>query len=264
MDRITSLMLVIALGRIENYGKIMIQYWESRARDARGRERKISKLGRFYYESIADTVNESLKPSVILKTDLWNEGIEPISGNLEDLIRKYNGLGIYGIDISRCVCSEAYKRLRQVRIVEADIRAIPFKDDAFDTVLDISTCDHLSFAELPACLKEYRRVLKNDGRLIVVFNNCSLYSQVRGNIQPSRFRWAFPKSSAKKVFCRYFDIIFERSIDLVGWFPFSYRIIRHFPWLLKFIKKVETSGVSKNLDILSQSYMLIGEIPNKP
>jgi len=257
-------MLVIALGLIENYGKMMIQHWESRAREAKGRERKISQTGMFYYKSIADTVNQFLTPSVILKTDLWNEGIEPISGNLEDLTEKHSGLGIYGIDISQCVCLEAHKRLRQVRIVEADIRAIPFKDNSFDTVLDISTCDHISFAELPTCLKEYRRILKDDGRLIMVFNNYSLYSRVRGNVQPSRFRWAFPKSSVQKIFCRYFDIIFERSIDVFGWFPFSSKIIQRFPWLLKFTKKVEMSSMSKKLAILSQSYMLVGGIPNKP
>lgn len=256
-------MLVITLELTKNYGKMIIQYWESEARNAKGQKREISKLGRFYYESIADTANEFLKPSVILKTDLWNEGIEPISGNFERLIKKHNGLEVYGIDISRCVCSEAQKRLRQVRVVEADIRTIPFKDDAFDTVFDISTCDHLSFTEFPSCLKEYRRVLKNDGRLIMVFNNYSLYSQVRGNIQPSRFRWAFPKSSVKTVFCRYFDIIFERSIDIFGWLPFSIKITQYFPWLFKFIKKVEMSTTSRKLGIFSQSYMLVGKIPTK-
>lgn len=257
-------MLVTTLELIKNYGKMMIQYWESRAKETLEQERRISQKGIFYYESIIDTVIKFLKPSVILKTDLWNEGIEPIGGNLETLAKNHSGLGIYGIDVSRLVCSEARKRLRQARIIEADIRAIPFKDDVFDTVLDMSTCDHLSFAELPTCLKEYQRVLKKDGRLIMVFNNYSLYSYVRGNVQPSRFRWAFPKSSVEKVFRKCFEITFERGIDLIGWFPFSSKITQYCPRLLNFIKKIETSDASKKLNILSQSYLFVGENSKQP
>ncbi len=234
-------------------------FWDARAREFRISNRMISKAASFYYKSIEEVINKFSKSSRILKTDLWNEGIEPIGEKKKKPTKGHSGKEFFGIDISKCVCSEAHKRFGQMSILKADIRAIPFRDKIFGTVLDLSTSDHLCPTEIPICLKEYKRILKKGGRLIMVFNNYSLYSIIRKNIDPPKFRWAFQKHVVKQFFCTYFGIIFERSLDIFQWVPFSIRITQRLPPLLKLIKILERSVLSRKLSIFSQSYILVGK-----
>jgi SAM-dependent methyltransferase len=233
-------------------------FWDAKAKEFRISNRMISKAALLYYKCIDDIVNKFSIPLRILKTDLWNEGIEPIGKQKEKSIKEHSGIEVFGIDISRCVCVEAHKRCGQMRVVKADIRAIPFRDKIFDTVLDLSTSDHLNPAEIPICLKEYRRILKKGGRLIMVFNNYSLFSIIRKNIDPHKFRWAFKKNLVKKVFGTYFGIVFERSLDTFQWFPFSNRITQRLSPLLKLFEILERSALSRKLSVFSQSYILVG------
>ncbi len=239
------------------HGKILRLHWEKRAREAKRKNRSPSPLARFYYTTIQDTVQNLASSPLILKTDLWDHAIEPFNGNLEDLTGTAAQGEICGIDVSRFVCEEAGKK-RLAKILVADIRALPFKDNVFDTLLDISTCDHISLDELPNCLQDYWRVLRENGKLFMVFNNCSLYSRTRHNMQPSQFRWVFPRDAVKKLFCKFFNVISERSIDTFGWIPFSIKIVERFPWLLNVLKTVETSCLSKKMALFSHSYMLVG------
>ena len=67
-----------------------------------------------------------------------------------------------------------------IETVEADVRELPFGDDAFDQVLLVSTLEHVGADNTvyglrsesddgarPAALRELRRVLRGDGSLLV-------------------------------------------------------------------------------------------------
>lgn len=55
-----------------------------------------------------------------------------------------------------------------VEFYPEDIRTLPFKDDSFDIVYCVSVLEHIENFETP--IKEFKRVLKRDGMLIVTFD----------------------------------------------------------------------------------------------
>jgi len=117
-------------------------------------------------------------PLAILKTDLWNEilgGPRDIAGHFQGR----QGCQFIGVDVVRQVCVEAHSRLPAVRVVQADIRSLPFRAGSFDAVLDLSTLDHLPNAEVTRTIDEYRRVLRNGGVLLVIFWQRSLLMRQR-------------------------------------------------------------------------------------
>lgn len=113
---------------------------------------------------LKDNANKKIK---LLKTDLWNETIE----TKRDILANLNGddnFEIYGIDISDEICHLGKKVLKNIKVVNCDIRRIPFVDKYFDVVLDISTIDHVPENDIVFVLKEYNRILKDGGVLILI------------------------------------------------------------------------------------------------
>jgi SAM-dependent methyltransferase len=52
-----------------------------------------------------------------------------------------------------------------------DMRSLQFLDNSFDTVLDLSSGDHMSFGDYYIVLEEVNRVLHKDGHFIVTYAN---------------------------------------------------------------------------------------------
>jgi demethylmenaquinone methyltransferase/2-methoxy-6-polyprenyl-1,4-benzoquinol methylase len=79
----------------------------------------------------------------------------------------------YGVDLSwkmiekcgRLVHGAGYHNLS---LTEADTRQLPFADQTFDVVYSSYTLDILSVQDILAALKEFRRVLKGSGRVMLV------------------------------------------------------------------------------------------------
>lgn len=55
-----------------------------------------------------------------------------------------------------------------LNVIEGDIREMPYQDESFDVVMDLSTLDHIPFGDTKKALSEYRRVLKKDGDLLLI------------------------------------------------------------------------------------------------
>ena len=72
---------------------------------------------------------------------------------------------LVGIDIDRSFLLEASKRgtahAISVDLVQADVRSMPFRDGAFDLMIDFGTCYHIGCAE--RALAEVQRVLGSGG-----------------------------------------------------------------------------------------------------
>jgi SAM-dependent methyltransferase len=100
---------------------------------------------------------------VILKTDCYNELLGlPIEGGIAfnvgaDEVRmiEFQDVHVYAA------------RNRGMQVEHGDIRELPYENDYFDFVLDMSTIDHIPFADVGRVLGEYSRVLKERGKLVL-------------------------------------------------------------------------------------------------
>ena len=152
------------------------------------------KLGAEYWDSIAERMNSRYvrnpffehkrnevlrlinkwakhnRDATILKTDLWEEALEP--DHLLFNLAKKNGK-VWGIDISprlaRMARQRAHQRGVHLNLCVSDVRRLAFKDNRFDLVISTSTLDH--FPEIEVALKELHRVLKSKGLIILTLDN---------------------------------------------------------------------------------------------
>lgn len=97
----------------------------------------------------------------ILKTDTYNE----ICGDYRELPLLYQYDMAY-IEVDGKKCESAHKLHPELNIVQGDIRELPFPDNYFSAIVDMSTIDHIHPDDVPTVVAEYNRVL--DGRLIMV------------------------------------------------------------------------------------------------
>lgn len=77
-----------------------------------------------------------------------------------------------GVDFSRGMLKHAQEKVAKgrypfpIRLIEADIQALPFPDNAFDTV--VSTCVFCSIPEPLSGFKELKRVCKPNGQILML------------------------------------------------------------------------------------------------
>jgi SAM-dependent methyltransferase len=104
----------------------------------------------------------------VLKTDLFDEacgeGLLPFA-----LGRAHEA---HGIDHALEAAARARPHVGAAALTTADVRRLPYANDAFDLVLSNSTLDHFEeVAELERSLAEIHRVLAPGGRLILTLDN---------------------------------------------------------------------------------------------
>lgn len=80
---------------------------------------------------------------------------------------------VYGVDLSPGMLKKAEKLAtkngyKNFDLREADTRYLPFEDETFDIVYNSYMLDLIPIADFPVILKEFHRVLKKDGRLVLV------------------------------------------------------------------------------------------------
>jgi ubiquinone/menaquinone biosynthesis C-methylase UbiE len=72
---------------------------------------------------------------------------------------------LVGIDVDHGFLAEASKSAQanglSVQLVQGDVRAMPFRDGAFDLIIDFGTCYHIGRPEL--ALAEVERALRDHG-----------------------------------------------------------------------------------------------------
>ena len=104
----------------------------------------------------------------VLKTDLFDEAISQGLGKA----LAASARSVTGIDINARIVEAAHRRYPEITALEADVRALPFREGSFDTVISNSTLDHFDEpAEIEASLRELSRVLAPGGRLLVTLDN---------------------------------------------------------------------------------------------
>jgi SAM-dependent methyltransferase len=170
------------------------------------------------------------KTKRILKVDLWNEGIDFERNILKHIKTAENRL--YGIDVSHHVCASAKKATENINIANASITKLPFKDHHFEILADLSTLDHLPKEKVEEIMKEYNRVMANNGYFVLIFDWWGIIwkiymfylEKVRGHgdyffkNKGMQSRYIHPIGFIKKILRRNdFSIEEEYCIDYTGW-----------------------------------------------
>jgi demethylmenaquinone methyltransferase/2-methoxy-6-polyprenyl-1,4-benzoquinol methylase len=80
---------------------------------------------------------------------------------------------VHGVDLSPGMLDIAKQYVTDagytnIDLREADARSLPFGDDSFDLLYNGYMLDLISFADMPVVLREFRRVLKPGGRLVLL------------------------------------------------------------------------------------------------
>ncbi len=93
-----------------------------------------------------------------------------------------SGLEAHGIDIAQAAIDRAQRFAPSAKLVRGDAEALPYPDASFDVVTCLGSLEH--FLDPPKALEEMRRVLKPDGRAVVVVpNQWFAYDVARGWIE---------------------------------------------------------------------------------
>lgn len=187
----------------------------------------------------------------LLKTDLWNEGIEyqrDILGHYQN----YKNLDLYGIDISSVVCSYAKSRVKNIHILQADFRDLPFKSESFDIIIDLSTLDHIPESQVKNVIREYKRVLKKNGVLVLIFWYKSFLVRIKmiRRRQENDMQYYFSLKLIKSIVESAFNIKKEYCTGLILCIPGLGFIINKLPmrirnWIIDNTIKLEYSKLSK-------------------
>ncbi len=119
--------------------------------------------------------SSNLKQVRLLKTDLCEEafGADQVLFSL-----KNREMEIFALDVSEDITKIANNKMDgkgfKHRYLTADVRNLPFKEDAFSLILSTSTLDHFVVSDdLKKSLWELKRVLSPDGCMIIALNNKS-------------------------------------------------------------------------------------------
>jgi len=131
------------------------------------------------------------------------------NGNGARLIKKYfDPDRIVAIDLDRKMIgfAQANNRDPSIEFMEMDAANLVFPDNSFDVVIDFGIIHHIP--DWHACIRELKRVLKNNGRLILEELSTESFSGFPGNL------W-------KKILAHPYDQMFsaaqfEKYLNAVG------------------------------------------------
>lgn len=168
---------------------------------------------------------------LILKTDLWNEGVYTHRGNLCEFLESETKTEAFGIDISAVVCKRAKLQMgERVTVIQADVRCPPFRNSLFNIVFDLSTLDHIPPHQRRATLREYARALKKNGVLLLIFDVKNPFRYLRRTVEnliygPPQFSWLLNSTEAINLIKGLGFQILREYIAPVSWvaFPSSSR-----------------------------------------
>lgn len=173
----------------------------------------------YHYSILEKSIIPIKKLSIQKNWKVLDVGCE--SGRDVGIIKSY-GAEAYGMDISPLArCS-----------VIADARFIPFKNNCFDAVISVLTVSHIK--EEKKALKEIRRILKSNGKILLVLFNKSLLNMksiVRIAIGKS-IQFGFMRLHSKKELLELFKSLNFEIIEMYTT-DFAPPLIQRFP---KFIQ----------------------------
>ena len=161
-------------------------------------------------ETVHDYYDEQLAPLITEKTVLLDAGCGE-----KGIMNKYNGRNklSVGIDLSL----DALKRNKSFdHLLNSDVAELPFKDGSFDVVISQWVGEHLKNPKL--VYKEFARVLKRNGHLIIVTNSVYNIIMFVSAILPAKFRdklkkKVFPSEIDEDTFPTYYKCNSKKAFE---------------------------------------------------
>lgn len=93
---------------------------------------------------------------------------------LLEILKQVDGTNtVYGVDLTPAMLEKARKLATQngytnFDLREADARHLPFRDETFDVLFNSYMLDLIPTGDFPVVLKEFHRVLRKGGRLVLL------------------------------------------------------------------------------------------------
>ncbi|RZN42490.1 MAG: methyltransferase domain-containing protein [Methanosarcinales archaeon] len=92
---------------------------------------------------------------------------------------------ICGLDISRGMLARSREKIKKIDsddllLIEGDSEQLPFRNQRFDAVLSVNTIEHLD--NVPAALREMKRVCRNGSRIVVSVPNGNFSAKHRAKL----------------------------------------------------------------------------------
>ena len=223
-------------------------------------------------------INDQKCDIKILKTDLWNEGIEPYKDVLLILSKILNCNATFiGMDISKIVVKAAHQRTGFAHKINSSIINIPLRDESMDVVLDLSTIDHVSPELRHKVINEYHRVLRPKGILTLIVDSAESLSfrasrtpQIKNLRRAMEKLWDISMPERTKIIrmllIRKFEILYEGCINILQDLHrliFSGRKARAFRALFdkesifRSIHRIELSRASKAFSLFAKQHYFI-------
>jgi hypothetical protein len=220
-----------------------------------------------YGELITKIVQHLPARANILKTDLWNEGIED-DRNIATFAHTctYDS-ALVCTDVSRYVCESARAlRRTEFHIVRATLLASPFRP-LFDLIIDASTVDHM-----PANLREHwisaeSSMLRPNGVLLISFDcRLNLFDELYHRFFTRKLypEWTLvPSEVRSQLVASGLSIVREHAIFVAGLFWGTHRTFHPFSRALRrrivfdLLRNFELSGRSRWLSFLAPQYVIV-------
>jgi len=157
----------------------------------------------------------------VLKLDLWNEGGS--KGCFD--IGLFKAFDVIGMDIAEVACAKAKAENPWMNLLNLTVEFLPYRDRSMDVILDISTSDHVPFGAFRRLIRDYARILKGQGELLMIFNN-----RLLGTPRMTGFAdYWFTEQEVRETISQYFNI---KILKPYGTHPNE---LKHY--LLKAVKK---------------------------
>lgn len=118
------------------------------------------------YNSVIDKWLQTIKKGYIL--DVGCGG-----GNNCQYINNKEEFNAYGIDFSEGMIKEARKRYPNIKVEKMDMCNLLFPNQTFDGILSNKSLIHIPTELVSQALKEFKRVLKNNGKLLLILSDGS-------------------------------------------------------------------------------------------
>lgn len=221
-----------------------------------------------YTQLIRDTIrNELGEDPIILKTDLWNEGIEQGRDLASQICIENGGVQFVGTDVSAYVCTSALMATDGLfHVVRTTLLYPPFRE-VFDMILDPSTVDHMPSRLRNIWIRAEHSLLRDNGILLIAFDSrLNLFSELYHNLFTRKQypEWTLVPSEVRDLLKSLgFRILREHALFIPGlffgthrpWFPLSRTLTRS--GTFEFLKRLELSAYSKFLSFLAPQYVIV-------
>jgi len=136
------------------------------------------------YDRIFDSMNKGLKLMGI-RMFRPSKGMSILdvgcgTGSHLELYQRYK-CDLYGLDLSPAMLAVAKSRLGETaRLDLGDATDMPYEDGKFDLVISMLTLHEMSPGTRSAVLKEMKRVIKEDGRILLIDYHPGPYEPMQG------------------------------------------------------------------------------------